>query len=616
MARTKQTARLPTGSLAPRAIIKGRTPLHRAVENGQFYVAQRLIKHKAGINRKDSGGYTALHLAALNRDKKVAQLLLAAKADPNAKESFGKTPLHLAAGIRDEAVAYVLLQSAVEIRAKDNQSRVALDYAVAVKNWTTVRLLLERGGELEAGNQSERVSSANCVIPERIGDDETLRLLKHGAQYYPYSREPALHIAARNGYNAVILRLLKEQGACVGAEDGCGMTALHLTAAFGHKECLLILLDHKADVNKKDSRLKTALHHAALKRHDELVLLLLGRGADIGIQDLDGETVVDILAKRDQAAAAQTVRLLLTVGSFSALERALLIIARNGYATLLQAFFNEKPEFCTGHWTWKRSALCEAASNGQERIVRLLLKYDTRPDRNDPLGRAPIDLALRRGHLPVVRLLLGAKPDLATEDFRATALCYAVSGGEPDMVQFLLEIGAKPTVHDSLGRSPIYLAFNRGHASIIWLLLDKSDPDKVESVIQNCQGMFPKILLAAACGGIEDIVRFLLEHGAETDVRDGNLWTPLHRTIEGGYATVASLLIKHGADVNAKDDMGRTPLHHATRVGNIALAKVLLDNGADINVVSVEGKRALDMVKLGGDHDTPIIGGGGEEEGE
>ncbi len=94
--------------------------------------------------------------------------------------------------------------------------------------------------------------------------------------------------------------------------------------------------------------------------------------------------------------------------------------------------------------------------------------------------------------------------------------------------------------------------------------------------------------------GHSDVVRLLLEHGANMSLSDDNDWTPLDRACEQGFPNIVRLLLDHGAEVNDWDEGGRTPLHVACLYGRSDVVRLLLEKGADVNAKSMTGWSALD----------------------
>ena len=77
---------------------------------------------------------------------------------------------------------------------------------------------------------------------------------------------------------------------------------------------------------------------------------------------------------------------------------------------------------------------------------------------------------------------------------------------------------------------------------------------------KNAQGHSP---FQYACSkGYKDIVEFLLENGADPNIRDNRNDTPLHRLASIGRVEILKLLLESGGKLNldAQNREGNTPL--------------------------------------------------------
>ena len=69
----------------------------------------------------------------------------------------------------------------------------------------------------------------------------------------------------------------------------------------------------------------------------------------------------------------------------------------------------------------------------------------------------------------------------------------------------------------------------------------------------------------------------LLEHGADTNAKDGKGLTPLHVAATMGYELLVKDLLNYGADPHVEDNDGDTPLQFAEMGGQDHVIKVFLD---------------------------------------
>jgi hypothetical protein len=105
----------------------GVTALIAAVENGQYEVAEYLLKAGANPNVADSDGVTPLHYAILHIEdvdydtSKFINLLIEAKADVNAQTNNGKTPLHLACQLKEIGICRILILNEADCFIRDKR---------------------------------------------------------------------------------------------------------------------------------------------------------------------------------------------------------------------------------------------------------------------------------------------------------------------------------------------------------------------------------------------------------------------------------------------------------------------------------------------------------------
>ena len=90
--------------------------------------------------------------------------------------------------------------------------------------------------------------------------------------------------------------------------------------------------------------------------------------------------------------------------------------------------------------------------------------------------------------------------------------------------------------------------------------------------------------MAAENGNLE-VVRLLIEKGADVRAEDNYKRTPLHLASEARFCQleVVRLLIEKGADVSAEDKYKRTPAHLAVENGHSEVIRLLIEKGADVS---------------------------------
>lgn len=192
------------------------------------------------------------------------------------------------------------------------------------------------------------------------------------------------------------------------------------------------------------------------------------------------------------------------------------------------------------------TALAWAASEGDFKVVQMLLERGADPTAKRPVGDDPALVCACQHAVKLVQLLLDAGADV-NQGGGWTPLGAALMSENMDVARLLIKRGADVNARDSDGRTALHCAMIPQNKSVL------------------------------------PMVKLLLDAGA--NVNRSGLSTPLGLAAEWGLVDVARLLIARGANVNAKDREGNTPLVWAVDAEKhrLPMVKLLLEAGADVN---------------------------------
>jgi ankyrin repeat protein len=287
--------------------------------------------------------------------------------------------------------------------------------------------------------------------------------------------------AARVGHVEATKVLLEKSGIRVLREgDVRGDTALHVAARAGHAEVVRLLLA-RPDI-EIDRGTYTPLYIAAEKGNANVVAVLLEKGADVDKADNDGATSLYIAAQKDNA---DVVALLLKKGANP--EKA----SNSGF-----------------------TPLHVACQNGFLFVANVLLAKGADPEKASNIGFAPLHLAAQRGRIKVAALLLekGVDVDKADNDGGVTPLYLTAAQGHTGMATLLLEKGADPEKASHSGATPLAIASQEGHGSMVALLKKRAKVDMSDE-----DGCTPFDI--ATLSGREDDARALMPAGGDRKPR-------------------------------------------------------------------------------------------------
>jgi len=221
------------------------------------------------------------------------------------------------------------------------------------------------------------------------------------------------------------------------------------------------------------------------------------------------------------------------------------------------------------------------------------------PEKKPKLNEgAELYSACKAGDLVKVKELVQNKNNLefVNPESKARPLHCAVSGGFTEIVRVLLAAGAEinAVIDDDYKETPLLIAVDCECKDIVRELLDHG----ANSEVIDSEGLTP--LIIAVDRGNKDIVRELLARGANREVIGSEGLTPLQIASAVGNKDIVALLLGAKADIEAVDTDGAMPLHYAASGGFVDVIELLLNAKADIKAVDKVGAGPLHHASFDG----------------
>ncbi|KAL4916455.1 ankyrin repeat-containing domain protein [Aspergillus aurantiobrunneus] len=487
-------------------------------------------------------------------------------------------PLMAMLGLDDLITEWSSRNTAPEVAKFDYA--FALSEAARHGHTSTAQILLN-AAEVPASALREAIAAA-----AGFGSNGTLQVLvEHALQIDGFAWPPELlHRVAQLGLHDAMKPLLSSGiNPNSAGENYREKTPLHLASLWGHYETVRLLLEAHADTKSKSNTDTTPLHTCAAFDNPRTTKLLIDYGADMEAQDSDRMTPL------------QTA---LQWGNMATFE------------VLLQEGANPNHgKDAEGDDTWASKPLVYCAIFADIEGAELLLKHKV--DINCALGRcSAFYLALDYGCTEIARMILEHSADL---DYKPDPnenpndydliLLRAVSntdGKSMEMTKLLFDHGARVDEVDNSSTwrgTALTRASGIANAELLKYLIDKGANVDFRGV-----GSTTPLYTAVSCGLVEN-VELLLNAGASFDgPQSFDAKHPIHASCD--YPVILKMLLAKGADINAMSE-GSTPLHQAVANGNAESVKILVKHHAQLDLEAqgdfLTGYTALDIACQGGD---------------
>jgi ankyrin repeat protein len=190
----------------------------------------------------------------------------------------------------------------------------------------------------------------------------------------------------------------------------------------------------------------------------------------------------------------------------------------------------------------RERALLDAAERGEIVTVRKLVAQGARINWRDHRGRTPLLAATQRNRVEVAKFLIQEGADVNTKDLvQDTPFLYAGAEGRVEILKLMLAAGADLKDTNRFGGTALIPAAHRGHVEAVKLLLTtKMNKDHVNNL--GWTALMEAVVLGDGGPAHTEIVRLLVEAGANAGVPDRDGITPLEQAKRRGYAEMVRIL--------------------------------------------------------------------------
>jgi ankyrin repeat protein len=450
------------------------------IQKGDRKAALERIRAGADVNEAQPDGTRPLHWAVFKVDYEVLDALIAKKAKADVTNEFGATPLAEAVKVANTRMIKTLLDAGAGVEGASLDGETALMLAIKTGELPVVQMLINAGANVNTIEKEHKQTPLMYAAAAKKNAGEMVKLLlSKGAHVKPrsLSYDWPSHISAE----------IRVQYHPFG-----GLTALLYGAREGCYDCVEAMIAKGADVNAPTPEGVTPLMIALDNDNNDIAKLLLDRGANPGLSDWYGRTALYIAVDRKGGgSSAGTVRV--TIDRSRSTRASVMDVIK----ALLAANVDPNPE------------------------LRM-----RRPTRGGFTGRGG-DALLDTGATPLLR---------------------ATIANDTEVIQALLAKGASPNIN-AMGVTPFLVAAGVGGGGQ-----------------RGAAG-------ARGSGGAFAILDLFLQHGADVNTRVtgtttysmGNPRTPstnegmtaLHIAAQSGRTDLVRYLLEKGANSEIADSNGR-----------------------------------------------------------
>jgi ankyrin repeat protein len=192
-------------------------------------------------------------------------------------------------------------------------------------------------------------------------------------------------------------------------------------------------------------------------------------------------------------------------------------------------------------------ALLSAAARGDAVAVTRLLGEGGSVKAKDASGRSALLLATHGNHVEAARLLIAAGADVnAKDNIQDSPFLYAGAEGRNEILKMTMAAGADLKSTNRYGGTALIPAAHHGHVETVKILLATAiDRNHINRL--GWTALLEAVILGDGGEAHTEIVRLLVDAGANVNIADRDGVTPLGHARQHGYVEIAKILEAEGA---------------------------------------------------------------------
>ncbi len=262
------------------------------IQAGNRKAALDMIRAGANVNEAQPDGTTPIHWAVYRVDSELMEALIAKKAKANVRNELGSTPLAEAVKLSDSRLVKMLLDAGSGSEGANEDGQTALMLAIKNGDLPIVQMLVDAGANVNAVEKVQNQTPLMWAAAATRNAPEMVKLLlSKGAD-----------VKARAKFTDWPSQITSEPRAQYHAYGG--LTALLYAARGGCYGCVEAMVGAGADVNLPTPEGVTPLMMALDNNSNDVAKFLLDHGANPKLWDVYGRTALYIAIDKKTVAGA------------------------------------------------------------------------------------------------------------------------------------------------------------------------------------------------------------------------------------------------------------------------------------------------------------------------